>query len=355
VKPTALILGGAGFIGSNLARRLLEAGEQVVVFDNLSRTNVEKNADWLSRSFGSRCEITVADVRDERALRQAVARADSVFHLAAQVAVTTSLRNPLTDFDVNAKGTLRVLEALRARSSPPPLFFTSTNKVYGGLEDLALILGESGYEPADPEARARGISESRPLDFHSPYGCSKGAADQYVNDYARSFGLKTVVFRMSCIYGPRQFGNEDQGWVAHFMSRVLRGEPITLYGDGRQVRDVLFVDDLLDAFLSARDAIDRCAGHAFNIGGGPERAISLLGALSTIRELTGKRVDLGAEPWRVGDQRYYVTDSRKFQGMTGWRPRVSVADGFAQLARWLLDGDRAAPAAGEAYGAEAMR
>jgi CDP-paratose 2-epimerase len=338
VTTRNLITGGAGFIGSNLAERLLGAGEHVVLLDNLSRPNVQRNAAWLRQRFGARAELRVGDVRDSSVVREAVASADNVFHFAAQVAVTTSLEDPLADFDINAAGTLRVLEAIRARSTPPPIFFTSTNKVYGALGWLGLSRGERGYEPHLAELREQGIAESAPLDFHSPYGCSKGCADQYVQDYARSYGLRAVVFRMSCIYGPRQFGTEDQGWVAHLLLRALRNEPITIYGDGHQVRDLLFVSDLVDAFLAARAGLEVCSGRAFNLGGGTANAVSVLEVVERIGRLTRRAPRVGFQPWRTGDQRYYVSDTRHFSELTGWRQRVAVEEGLAQLAEWLRDG-----------------
>lgn len=333
----ALITGGAGFVGSNVAHRLALSGEPVILFDNLSRPSVARNVEWLKRAHGDRVTLIAGDVRDAGAVADAVRRASSVFHFAAQVAVTTSLVRPVEDFEINARGTLNVLEAIRAQSSPPPLLFTSTNKVYGGLPDVPLQCRDRHYEPEDPRLRASGISEARPLDFHSPYGCSKGTADQYVIDYARTFGLPAAVFRMSCIYGPRQFGTEDQGWVAHFLLQALRREPITLYGDGMQVRDVLFIDDLVDAFLLARKHIRQIAAAAFNIGGGPENTMSLLELLDIIEELDGKRPATGFEAWRPGDQRYYVSDCRRFCAATGWWPRVRVREGVRKLHGWLRE------------------
>lgn len=337
-EPPALITGGAGFIGTNLANRLLTSGRRVQVLDNLARPNVEHNLRWLQASHGERLQVIHGDVRDSETLRSAVLGVGEVFHFAAQVAVTTSVTNPLEDFEVNARGALNVLEALRALPEPPPLIFTSTNKVYGGLEDVSLALNGGRYEPEEAAIRAQGVSERRPLDFHSPYGCSKGAADQYVIDYARIYGLQTVVFRMSCIYGPHQWGVEDQGWVAHFLIRALAGEPITLYGDGRQVRDVLYIDDLLDAFLLARANASRLAGNAFNIGGGPERTTSLLELLDLIAELNGSPAQVSfSDAWRPGDQRYYVSDTHKFQDATGWSPRVGVHEGVSRLFAWLRE------------------
>lgn len=332
-----LITGGAGFIGCNVANRLLSMGIPVLLFDNLSRAGVEQNLQWLRATHGELVQTEIADIRDAALLRSAAARAKQVFHFAAQVAVTTSLTDPIDDFEINAGGTLNVLEALRALPEPPPMVFTSTNKVYGGLDDVPLVRRGARYEPEDLELRDSGIAETRPLDFHSPYGCSKGTADQYVLDYSRSYGLRTIVFRMSCIYGPRQFGTEDQGWVAHFLIRAIERRPIVLYGDGMQVRDILFVDDLVNAFLLAQQNMATQAGNAFNIGGGPERTISLMELLDLIEHLNGERPVLTREGWRTGDQRYYVSDTRKFQEATGWSPRVGVESGVSRLYHWLLE------------------
>jgi CDP-paratose 2-epimerase len=343
-----LITGGAGFVGTNLADRILRDGGRVLIFDNLSRDGVEENLRWLTQRHGDACDVELADVRDCRAVRRAVAHADRVFHLAAQVAVTTSLDEPVRDATVNLEGTINLLEAARACRRPPTLLFTSTNKVYGGLEDVALTECETRYEPLDPGILARGIGERRPLQFCTPYGCSKGAADQYVLDYARSYGLATIVFRMSCIYGPHQFGNEDQGWVAHFLIRALEDETITVFGDGKQVRDVLYVEDLVDAFLSAADSCRRLAGTPFNIGGGARNCLSLVELIELISEQHGRSPAVDFGPWRRGDQRYYVSDTAAFTAATGWRPRTPPDDGVRQLHRWLLarsEGRRDASAA----------
>jgi CDP-paratose 2-epimerase len=332
-----LITGGAGFIGANLAHRLLAEGRPVLLFDNLSRPGVEENVAWLRDTHGGAVELAVEDIRDRGAVMRAVSRATQVFHFAAQVAVTTSVVAPLEDFAINAQGTLNVLEAVRAQPAPPPLIMTSTNKVYGALEDIALECRDRRYQPVSAELRLRGVSETRRLDFHSPYGCSKGTADQYVLDYTRTYGLATAVFRMSCIYGPHQFGTEDQGWVAHFMVRALAGEAITLYGDGMQVRDILFVDDLLDAFTLAAHHIRDIAGRAFNIGGGPRNAVSLLDVLERIDRLHGDRPQVSFERWRTGDQRYYVSDTTRFERATGWSPKVGIDEGLERLYRWLAD------------------
>jgi CDP-paratose 2-epimerase len=334
-----LITGGCGFIGTNVAHRIMSGGESVLLFDNLSRAGVEKNLRWLRREHGDLMRIEAADVQDAHALRRAVDRSSRIFHFAAQVAVTTSLVNAVHDFDVNARGTLNLLEAIRAQDDPPPLVFTSTNKVYGGLPDVPLRVINDRYEPEDDHYRQNGICEERPLDFHSPYGCSKGTADQYVIDYARTFGLPAVVFRMSCIYGPHQFGNEDQGWVAHFLIRALKDEPITIYGDGMQVRDILYVEDLVDAFLLAQGGMNdpSVRGQAFNIGGSPANTISLHDLLAIIEELHGRKPEVRFGSWRPGDQRYYVTNTSKMTSATGWSPQVSVYDGVCRLNEWLRE------------------
>ncbi|MFL5350656.1 MAG: GDP-mannose 4,6-dehydratase [Hyalangium sp.] len=340
MKPSerqVVIFGGAGFIGCNVAQSYLSEGRSVLVFDNLSRPGVEKNLRWLQEQHGDRLQVELGDVQDAKAVRRALRHASEAFHFAAQVAVTTSLEDPVHDFQVNALGTLNVLEGLRAMETPASLVFTSTNKVYGGLRGHRFAAEARRYQPVDPATRAEGISEQCPLDFESPYGCSKGTADQYVLDYARSYGLRTAVFRMSCIYGPRQFGTEDQGWVAHFLIRTLKRQPITLYGDGMQVRDILFVEDLVRAFRLAQARMDQVSGEAFNIGGGPSRTVSLLELLELIEELIGHRPEVSFEGWRTGDQRYYVSDTRKFQAATGWAPRVGVREGVARLLHWLED------------------
>ncbi|HEV2294275.1 MAG TPA: NAD-dependent epimerase/dehydratase family protein [Tepidisphaeraceae bacterium] len=334
-----LITGGAGFIGTNVADRFCSSRQPVLLFDNLSRPGVERNLKWLRQIHGDLIRVEAADVQDPHVLRSAVERASQVFHFAAQVAVTTSLTNAIHDFEVNARGTLNLLEAIRAQDTPPPLIFTSTNKVYGGLPDVKLRVADNRYEPEDEHLRACGISEQRPLDFHSPYGCSKGTADQYVLDYARTFGLPAVVFRMSCIYGPHQFGTEDQGWVAHFLIRALKGEPITLYGDGMQVRDILFIDDLVDAFLLAQAHISDAdvGGQAFNIGGSPANTISLIDLLDMIEQLHGVHPEIRTGAWRPGDQRYYVSDTSKISAAMGWSPKIDVREGVARLDAWLQD------------------
>ena len=334
-RQRVLITGGAGFIGTNLADRLAREGAEILVFDNLSRKGVDENFRWLKTRHRARIAHLRGDVRDADAVREAIHRTDQVFHFAAQVAVTSSLVDPVEDFAVNAEGTLNVLEALRHKAQRPFLIYTSTNKVYGGLGDLPLQQNQTRHTPVDPQLRLAGVSESQPLDFCSPYGCSKGAADQYVLDFARSYGLPAAVLRMSCIYGPHQHGTEDQGWVAHFLIRALQEEEITIYGDGRQVRDLLFVDDLVDAFLAASQRIRAVSGHAFNIGGGPGNVFSLLEMIQLIGQIAHDAPPVSfAEP-RPSDQLYYVSDTRKFQKLTGWKPRVAVNEGVAHLHAWL--------------------
>lgn len=338
-----LITGGAGFVGTNLADRLLSEGREVRVFDSLARPGVERNLLWLQARHGPRLTALIGDIRDPAAVREAVRDADEVFHLAAQVAVTTSLDRPSHDFAVNLEGTLLLLEELRRLPDPPPLLFTSTNKVYGCLGDVEVERAETRWQPGDPALRERGIDETRALDFCTPYGCSKGAADAYVLDYARTFGLPALVFRMSCIYGPHQHGTEDQGWVAHFLLRALAGEPVTIYGDGAQVRDVLFAADLVEALLLARERIDRLAGRAFNIGGGPASTTSLLELTGLIEELHGTAPELELAPERPGDQRWYVSDTSAFRAATAWEPRVGVEEGVETLYRWLVGERRPSP------------
>lgn len=329
-----LITGGAGFIGTNVADKLLSQGERVIIYDNLSRPGVENNLAWLVAEH-PQVEVIIADVRDKYAVEAAVNESKHIFHFAAQVAVTSSLILPDHDFEVNIGGTLNILEAIRLSAHKPSLIFTSTNKVYGDLPGLELESNNTRYYPVNPVYHKHGISENLSLNFHSPYGCSKGSADQYILDYARSFGLRTVVFRMSCIYGPHQFGTEDQGWVAHFIRQAINNKVITLYGDGKQVRDILYVDDLINAFLLARQNIGELAGEAFNMGGGAENAVSLVELLTYLNSLDHLNIQVEYDAWRVGDQKYYVSDTRKFRKRTGWRPHVSYREGLINIYSWL--------------------
>src|SRR5215510_1796393 len=335
MKETVLVTGGAGFIGSNLVASLLRDGHRVTVLDSLARRGSEQNLAWLrSQNCNGLFRFINGDVRDPDDARAAARDAEVIYHLAGQVAVTTSVEDPRTDFEVNALGTLNVLEGARLSGRRPIFVFTSTNKVYGGMEDVAVTEGAKSYAYRDFH---EGISESQPLDFHSPYGCSKGAADQYVRDYGRIYGLPTVVFRMSCIYGPRQFGNEDQGWLAHFMIATVKGEPISIYGNGKQVRDVLFVDDLVRAFKLAKEKIKTTAGQVYNIGGGPDNALAVWSEFGELLAgLKGELIPVRYRDWRPGDQPCYVSDIRKARAHMGWRPMVDKLTGIRRLWEWVI-------------------
>jgi CDP-paratose 2-epimerase len=330
-----LITGGAGFIGCNLASTLLQKGHEVVIFDNLSRKGTDLNIKWL-RTRG-RLTLIKGDLRNFDDIRKAFRKTgpvDTVAHLAAQVAVTTSVTNPREDFEINALGTFNLLEAVRQSGGDPVVLFASTNKVYGGMEDIAIVERKGRYQYRDfPD----GISEDRLLDFHSPYGCSKGAADQYMHDYARIYGLRTVVFRQSCIYGYRQFGVEDQGWVAWFIIASVLGRPVTVYGDGKQVRDVLFIDDLVNAYLTAERKIKKTAGRVFNIGGGAHNQMSLLELIAFLEEQLGRKLDYSFADWRPGDQPVFVCDVSKAQREFGWKPRTPVNKGVKKLFDWVVE------------------
>jgi CDP-paratose 2-epimerase len=328
------ITGGAGFIGVNVAAHHLERGDDVVVYDDLSRAGTAANIDWLKRDEPAGLSFVRGDIRDFESLRRAlpmdVAR---VYHLAAQVAVTTSVVEPRTDFEVNALGTFNVLEAVRLTAPEAVVLYASTNKVYGGMENIAVVEENTRYRYDD---HPHGISEEEPLDFHSPYGCSKGAGDQYVRDYARIFGLRTVVMRQSCIYGTRQMGAEDQGWLAYFCIAAQTNRPITVYGDGKQVRDVLWIDDLIEAYDAAADRVDALRGEIYNIGGGPEHTLAIWSEFGPMLEdLAGNRIDVAYAPWRPGDQPVYVSDIRKAARELGWRPRVSADRGIERMWRWV--------------------
>jgi len=334
VRPV-LVTGGAGFIGCNLADRLAAEGYDVLVFDSLARPGVAANLDWLRRRHPRRVSASVADIRDVDAVGMAAREASAVFHLAGQTAVTTSLVDPSEDFDVNLRGTFNILEAVRRRPDPAPVIFASTNKVYGDLADVDLELDGDEWGPSEPGLRARGVAETRPVSFHTPYGCSKGAADQYVLDWSRSYGVPTAVLRMSCIYGPHQRGTEDQGWVAHFLLRAMAGEPITVFGDGRQVRDVLYVDDAVAAYLAAWRRIGAVSGRAFNLGGGPANAVSLRRLLAHLGVLLRRDVDLKFEASRPGDQRWFVADMSAARAALGLATPVGWQAGLAQLHDWM--------------------
>ena len=331
-----LVTGGAGFIGSNYVHRLLSRGEQVTVYDNLSRAGAPKNIAWMEETFGKNgYRLIVGDVADGAHLTEAARDADVIVHLAGQVAVTTSVTNPRDDFKANALGTFNALEAARDSERDPVFLYASTNKVYGGMEEVALAEEPTRWRYGDLE---HGCPETQPLDFHSPYGCSKGAGDQYVRDYARIYGLRSVVFRQSCIYGPRQFGIEDQGWVAWFVIAAVLGRQITIYGDGKQVRDVLHVDDLLDVYDAAIEKIDAAAGKVYNIGGGPGNVMSVWAEFGPILErLLGKEIPVARGDWRPGDQKVFYADIRVAERELGWKPKISVEEGVEMLFSWVRE------------------
>lgn len=329
-----MVTGGAGFIGCNTVRRLLELGREVVVVDNLSRKGTRANLDWL-RTQGE-FAFEHADIRDREAMERVFRDhrgLAAVIHLAGQVAVTTSVKDPREDFEINALGTLNVLEGIRLSGQRPLVIYSSTNKVYGGMEEIAIVEGDTRYAYRDfPE----GIPETANLDFHSPYGCSKGAADQYVRDYARIYDIPGVVMRQSCIYGYRQFGVEDQGWVAWFVIAAVLGRPITIYGNGKQVRDVLFVEDLVDAYLLAAEHPGKVSGKIFNVGGGPRFQMSIWAEFGPILEgLLGRPIPVSYGDWRPGDQPVFVSDIRKVGEELGWSPKVGVEEGVGRLFHWV--------------------
>ena len=330
-----LVTGGAGFLGTNICDALAAGGHDVIIFDNFLRPRVGENAEWLRRQHPTRITIIKGDMRDQDAVRASVRSADVVIHLAAQVAVTTSVTDPIGDFEINARGTLNLLEAVAEHCPAAPVLFASTNKVYGKLvADKGFHRVGERYVPRREEL-SRGFGEETPLSFYSPYGCSKGVADQYVLDYARVFGLRTCVFRMSCLYGPHQYGTEDQGWVAHFLISAALGRPLSIYGDGYQVRDVLYADDAVRAYLWALDNIDAVSGRVFNLGGGAENALSLRELVRRVREMNGRAPLVSYHPWRPGDQLWYVSDTTAFSQISGWRPQVDVSQGLAKLGLWV--------------------
>ncbi len=329
-----LITGGAGFIGTHLAKYFSDRGDRIAVLDNLSRRGSELNLSWLREKIPA-LEFIRADVRDAAALAGAAQGREAIFHLAAQVAVTTSVTNPREDFEINAIGTFNMLEAARAAKSNPLVIYSSTNKVYGGMEQAKVVEDADRYKLAE---LPQGVAEDWPLDFHSPYGCSKGSGDQYVRDYARIYGMRTVVFRQSAIYGERQFGVEDQGWLAHFVISATLGRPITIYGDGKQVRDMLYVGDLARAFERAVDQIDTVRGRVFNIGGGPGFTLTIWSETGPMLEkLSGRTLDVRYGTWRPGDQKVYVSDIRKAGRELGWKPEVGPQDGLARLWQWAQE------------------
>jgi CDP-paratose 2-epimerase len=330
------ITGGAGFIGSNYVSRLLERGEKVSLYDNLSRPGAARNLAWLQEKYGQDAfELTVGDVRDAALLAVSSREADVIVHLAAQVAVTTSVVKPREDFEINAQGTFNMLEAARLNGRKPVILYASTNKVYGGMEDVKVVEDATRWHYAD---LPWGCPETQPLDFHSPYGCSKGSGDQYVRDYARIYDLPTVVLRQSCIYGPRQFGVEDQGWVAWMIIAAVTGRPLTIFGDGKQIRDILHVEDLLNAYEAAIGRVEKVRGKVFNLGGGPERTMSIWSEFGPLLEkLLGKPVQVIRSDWRPGDQKVFVADIRKAERELGWKPNVGVEEGVGRLCEWVKE------------------
>lgn len=329
-----LITGGCGFIGTNLAEHFTHRGWSVTVLDNLSRKGAVENLLWLQQ-HQPETRFVHADIRtDHHTLRNEVGNADAVFHLASQVAVTTSFKNPAEDCEINAIGTVNLLEAIRSQQVNPVMVYASTNKVYGGMEDVAVELQGSRYRYRD---LPKGIPEDRYLDFHSPYGCSKGAGDQYTRDYARVYGLNTVVMRQSCIYGPRQYGITDQGWIAWFMVAACGDAPITIYGDGKQVRDVLHVADLARAYELAVEQIEKVRGQIFNIGGGADRTLSLLELIEYLEQRLGRPLARSYSDWRPGDQPCYVSDITKARAVLGWEPEISTKEGLDQLFEWVQE------------------
>lgn len=334
-SKTILITGGAGFIGVNAAEKFITAGWHVIIFDNLSRKGCRHNIEYLSLHYPKRFELVVGDIRyDHFSLLGAAQRSDVVLHLAAQVAVTTSIERPHEDFAINAQGSHNVLEAVREAGHKPLVIYSSTNKVYGNLSDIAIAEDEQRFRYRD---LAGGVPEHRILDFHSPYGCSKGTADQYVRDYHRIYGIPTVVFRQSCIYGPRQFGVEDQGWVAWFIIAATLGKPITVYGNGKQVRDLLYIDDLIEVYLLAASDPSKVSGKIYNVGGGPQCTLSVLELLEQLENLLGKKLNFKFAPWRPGDQPIYVSDIGKIGRETGWQPAITPRAGVEKLYAWVSD------------------
>lgn len=336
MKHKIVITGGAGFIGSNAAAYFLKKGYDVTLFDNLSRKGTRKNLEWI-RNVGGALTVIIGDVRtntDIRKLTSYISRADAILHLAAQVAVTTSVTNPREDFEINALGTFNVLESMRVSKSKAKLIYSSTNKVYGGMEDIKVIEQKTRYAYKD---LPYGASEDRVLDFHSPYGCSKGAADQYVRDYARIYDLDTVVMRQSCIYGPRQFGVEDQGWVAWFIIATALGKKLDIYGDGKQVRDLLHVDDLIAAYEIALASGSKTKGGIYNIGGGAANTLSVWMEFGPLLEnLFQKKLSPTFQDWRPGDQKIFVADIHKAKKELHWEPHIDVQSGIRTLYEWVV-------------------
>lgn len=329
-----LITGGAGFIGCNLANKFCELGGSVYIFDNLSRKGSEQNLGWLQRKG---VNFVKGDVRDYRKLGQFFVShedIDIVVHLAAQTAVTTSISNPREDFEINALGTLNILEAIRNSRCDPIFIFSSTNKIYGAMEDVEVMETETGYQF---QHLVNGAAENTPLDFYSPYGCSKGTADQYVRDYFRIYGVKTVVLRLSCVYGCRQFGVEDQGWIAWFTIASILGKPLTIYGNGKQVRDILFIDDLVNLIQLVINNISITKGKAYNVGGGKNNRLSLLDLISLLEQELKTRIRVSYSKYRLGDQRIFISDNSRIKRDTGWEPNTSPAEGIRKLIEWVKE------------------
>ncbi len=333
-----LVTGGAGFIGCNLVNHFLKQGAEVVALDNLFRIGADKNIDWLRSNHSKNLTIVNGDIRKIDDITKATKDADAIFHTAAQVAVTDSLKNPRLDFEINAIGTFNVLEAARLANTDPSVFFTSTNKVYGNnVNNISLAEGEKRHSFSDANFE-HGVPETFPADAneHTPYGASKYAADLYVRDCGAVHGMKTVTFRMSCIYGTRQFGNEEQGWVAHFIISSILNKSLTIYGDWKQVRDVLFVEDLVNAFDSALKNINVTRGQVYNIGGGPNNTLSLLELIEKLEGINKQKVNFSFSDWRPFDQKVYISDIRKAKTF-GWEPKISVDEGINRLHKWVTD------------------
>lgn len=331
-----LVTGGAGFIGSNYVSRLLARGERVTIYDNLSRGGARANIAWLEQTYAKASfRLVIGDVAEAERLAETARDADVIVHLAGQVAVTTSVTNPREDFQANALGTFNALEAARRSDRSPAFIYASTNKVYGGMDDVPVVEDATRWRYADLE---HGCPETQPLDFHSPYGCSKGTGDQYVRDYARIYGLRSVVFRQSCIYGPRQFGVEDQGWLAWMIIAAVTGRQITIYGDGKQSRDVLHVDDLLDAYDAAVAAIEKVKGRVFNMGGGTPNVLAVWTEFGPLLEkLLGRKIPVARGDWRPGDQKVFYADFRKAKRELGWQPKVGLDEGIGRLFKWVVE------------------
>lgn len=327
-----LVIGGAGFIGSNFVDKLASRGDDVVIFDNFSRAGSRDNANWLKGKH-KKIKVVEGDIRtDLKKLQDSVEAADIIHHLAAQTAVTISVLNPREDFEVNALGTHNILEAVRLSKNRPIVIYASTNKVYGGMEDVGWVKKGKRYAYKN---LPQGVHEKHPLDFHSPYGCSKGTGDQYVRDYARIYGLKTVVMRQSCIYGPHQFGSEEQGWLAWFTIAAMHAKPITIYGDGMQVRDALHVDDLFEVWDLAAKNIEKAKGRVYNIGGGPAYTLSLLELITLLEKMLGKKISVSFSDWRPGDQKIFVANVAKAKRELGWKPKIHPEKGVKHMHAWL--------------------